>query len=65
MEETKVWLAPVFVEEYEGEQDPVYMCRKCVNVFVDNNREFHFENLLYSVKDAAGKYKPQILENWK
>jgi uncharacterized protein with PIN domain len=66
-EEAKVWLAPVAVGAYEGEQDPVYICKRCTKTFLDDNKEegYDFEDLLYSVKDAAGKYTPQMLENWK
>jgi len=66
-EEVKVWLAPVAVESYEGEQDPVYMCKRCIKTFLNdnNNEEYHFEDLLYTIRDAARKYTPQILESWK
>jgi hypothetical protein len=64
-EELKVWLAPVAVEEYEGEQDPVYMCKRCTKTFLNDNKEYAFENLLYTVKAALTKYNQPILEKWK
>jgi len=65
-EEVKVWLAPVAVGgSYESEQDPVYMCKRCTKIFLDDNKECHFEDLLYSVKDTARKYIPEVLEKWK